>query len=274
MWCGSNTIGPISRGMAALGAMQATTVARAHLFGEALPSAGFGLTRRLWVALVVTIAFTLLARWLRGVSLSGSIAGAIICFALYAAAGPGAFAALVTVFVVTWVATQFGYRRKQKRGTAESGEGRTASQVLANLATAAGFAGACALSGKPVFMLAAVAALSEAAADTVSSEFGQAHSERSRLITTWKIVAAGTDGGVTGIGTVAGIVAAAIVSGVCLVTGLVRLNWAGSSVIAGVTGMIADSYLGAIFERRKLLNNDWVNFLSTLVAAGVAMLLA
>jgi uncharacterized protein (TIGR00297 family) len=273
MWCGSNTIGPISRGIAAVEAMRATSVIGARFFGGAMSSAGFGFTRRLGVAVVVTIAFTLFARWLRGVSFSGSIAGAIVCFVLYAAAGVGAFAALVTVFVVTWVATQFGYRRKQKRGTAESREGRTASQVLANLATAAGFAGVSALSGKPIYMLAAVAALSEAAADTVSSEFGQAHSDRSRLITTWKIVPAGTDGGVTVIGTIAGITASAIVSGVCLVTGLVRLKWAGFSMIAGVIGMIVDSYLGALFERRRLLNNDWVNFLSTLVAAGVALLL-
>ena len=38
--------------------------------------------------------------------------------------------------------------------------------------------------------------------------------------------------------------------------------------------MIADSYLGALLERRKLLNNDAVNFLGTLVAAGAAFLLA
>jgi uncharacterized membrane protein len=42
------------------------------------------------------------------------------------------------------------------------------------------------------------------------------------------------------------------------------------SIIAAVAGMIADSFLGALLERRKLLNNDWVNFVSTLIAAGVA----
>jgi len=44
--------------------------------------------------------------------------------------------------------------------------------------------------------------------------------------------------------------------------------------VAAVLGMTADSYLGALLERRKLLTNDWVNFLSTLTAAGVASLLA
>ena len=38
--------------------------------------------------------------------------------------------------------------------------------------------------------------------------------------------------------------------------------------------MLADSYLGASLERRKVLNNDSVNLLSTAVAAGIAYLLA
>jgi uncharacterized protein (TIGR00297 family) len=232
-----------------------------------------GFMRRFWVAAVVTLAFTAPARWLRGVSVSGSVAGAFVCFVLYVAAGPGAFAALVSVFVLTWIATRFGYRRKQRLGTAENREGRTASQVLANLATAALFAGGSALTGKAVFLLAAAAALSEAAADTVSSELGQAHTVEARLITTWEVVPAGTDGGISVIGTIAGVAAAGIVSGVCRLAGLVPLKWAGVSLIAGVIGMIMDSYLGALLERRKVLNNDWVNFLGTLTAAGVALLL-
>jgi len=275
MWWGMAVIGTISSGVAAFRIVKSTAEVRTpHLSPGVLMLAGFGLARRFCTAALVTLAFTVLARWLRGVSFSGSIAGAVVCFVLYAAAGPGAFAALVSVFVLTWIATRFGYRRKQKLGTAESREGRTAMQVLANLATAGVFAGAAALSGKAVLLLATAAALSEAAADTVSSELGQAHSETARLITTWEIVPAGTDGGVSTTGTLAGVVAAAIVSGVCLLGGLVPLKWAGLSMIAGVIGMAADSYLGALFERHNLLNNDGVNFLSTLVAAGVALLLA
>jgi uncharacterized membrane protein len=37
--------------------------------------------------------------------------------------------------------------------------------------------------------------------------------------------------------------------------------------------MVGDSYLGALLERRALLNNDAVNFLGTLIAAGAAFLL-
>jgi uncharacterized protein (TIGR00297 family) len=230
--------------------------------------------RPLWTATIVTVLFSTLARWVRGVSLSGAIAGAVVCFLLYAGAGPGAFAALVSVFALTWISTRFGYRRKEKLGTAEKRDGRTALQVLANLSVAASCAGLSALTGKAAFLLALSAALSEAAADTVSSELGQARSAKARLITTWEQVAAGTDGGVSWAGTLAGISAAALVSGVCLLTRLMPLRWLGISIVAAVAGTIADSYLGALLERRKLLSNDAVNFLGTLVAAIAAFLLA
>lgn len=228
----------------------------------------------LWVAGAVTLVFTALARWVRGVSVSGAVAGAAICFLLYAGGGPGAFAVLVSVFALTWISTRFGYRRKQKLGTAQSREGRTASQVLANLAASAVCASFSAVTGKTVFLLATVAALAEAAADTVSSELGQASSEKARLITSWEEVPAGTDGGVSMAGTGAGIAAAALIGIVTLIAGLIPQRWVVISVAAAVLGMITDSYLGALLERRKLLNNDWINFFGTLVAAGTAMLLA
>ena len=89
-----------------------------------------------WTAAAVTLAFAVLARLLRGVTGSGAIAGGVVCFALYAFAGPAAFAALVSVFVLTWSATRLGYSSKSRLGVAERREGRKASQVLANLAVA------------------------------------------------------------------------------------------------------------------------------------------
>jgi len=232
------------------------------------------LGRPLWTAGIVTVIFTALGRWVRGVSFSGAIAGAAICFLLYAAAGPGAFVALVSVFALTWLSTRFGYRRKEKLGTAEKLDGRTALQVLANLAVAAICAAVSAFTvGKAALLLAVSAALAEAAADTVSSELGQARNEKARLITTWQEVPAGTNGGVSWAGTVAGIVAATAVSWVCVLAGLVPAKWLGISIGAAIAGMVVDSYLGALLERRALLNNDAVNFLGTLIAAGAAFLL-
>jgi uncharacterized protein (TIGR00297 family) len=221
---------------------------------------------------LAALVFTAFGRWLRGVSNSGAVAGAVVCFLLSACAGGGALTALISVFVLTWIATRFGYSRKQQLGTAEKG-GRTASQVLANLGVATVAAVLFAVYGRAGFLLAMAAALSEAAADTVSSEIGQAVGTNPRLITTWKRVPAGTDGGVTLAGTVAGVIAALVVCAVCGVTRLLSWRSLGIVIGAAVAGMIADSVVGAWLERRKILNNDLVNFLGTLVAAGIALAL-
>lgn len=222
---------------------------------------------RLGAVCGVTVVFAALGYLIRGVSRSGAVAGAVVCFALFAAAGPGAFVALFSVFAVTWLATRMWRTRKQRLGTAEGGRGRTAAQVFANL----GIASTCALlyasRGSKVFLLALTAALAEAAADTVSSEVGQASSESARLITTFEHVPAGTDGGITLGGTVAGVFAAALVGLSCTLTGLVPMRWLSVAVACGVLGMLLDSYLGAWFERRGRLNNDAVNFVGTAAAA-------
>jgi uncharacterized protein (TIGR00297 family) len=223
---------------------------------------------------LVTVCFAALARLLQGVTFSGAIGGAAVCFVLLASVGPGGFVALVSVFVLTWISTRLGYERKQKLGTAQNREGRTASQVLANLSISAACAACFAVTGNAAFLIATAAALSEAAADTVSSELGQAGSAKARLITTWRIVPAGTNGGVSVAGTLGGIAAAVLVTLVCVAVGMFPLKQTAVSVMAALFGTIADSYLGATLERRKLLNNNGVNFLGTLVAAAGALLLA
>jgi uncharacterized protein (TIGR00297 family) len=233
--------------------------------------AGTDLPHRFVLSAVVTLAFAGAARLLRGVSTSGAIAGAVVCFLLCAGAGFGAFAALVTVFLLAWLTTRFGYSQKQRLGIAEKREGRKASQVLANLGIAAICASLFSLeNSNRVWLLALAAALSEATADTVSSELGQAIGSKPRLITTWRPVPQGTDGGVTAQGTIAGICAAAIVSLVCVSSKMISWKWFGISVAAASVGMLFDSVLGALLEQRRVLNNDGVNFLSTAAAAAVA----
>jgi uncharacterized protein (TIGR00297 family) len=224
---------------------------------------------------LLTASFAVLARLLRGVTNSGALAGAVICFVLYVGGGAGAFAALITVFSLTWITTRLGYQRKQGLGTAERREGRKASQVLANLGVATACAAVSVLSpNRMVFLLAMAAALSEAAADTVSSELGQAFSAKARLITSWRPVPPGTDGAVSLAGTLAGVVAAGVVSAVCVLWGLLPRRWLALSAVAAVVGMVTDSFLGAWLERRGLVNNDAVNFLGTLTAALAAFCLA
>lgn len=236
--------------------------------------AGTSLSGRVLAGALITLAFTALARALRGVSRSGAVAGAVVAFLLYLCAGPGAFVLLVSVFVLTFIATRLGLPRKQARGTAEKGDGRTASQVLANLGPAALAAVLFALGGETALLAALAAALAEAAADTASSECGQAASSTARLITSWKQVAAGTDGGISVVGTLAGTVAALLIASIAVALGIVPGKWYSLAIGAALFGMLLDSLLGATLERRRLLNNDGVNFTSNGVAATLAFLIA
>jgi uncharacterized protein (TIGR00297 family) len=231
-------------------------------------------TQHVATAALITLLFAASARWMRGVSLSGALAGAAITFVLYLSSGWGGFAALVSVFVLAFGATRLGYSRKQRLGTAEKKEGRSWSQVIANLGVGTAAAWISWIrGGDTLFLLAMAAAFAEAAADTVSSECGQAASQRARMITTWETVPAGTDGGITLAGTLAGSLAALLVSLVCAVGGLIPWNWAAIATAAAILGMLIDSLLGATLERRKILDNDRVNFLGTLSAAILAVAL-
>lgn len=226
---------------------------------------------RWWIAAAVTLAFAMLARSLRGVSTSGAVAGGVVSFALYACAGPSAFAALVSVFALTWGATLWGYPGKQRLGIAERREGRNASQVLANLAVSAVCAVLYFHDQREIVLVAAAAALAEAAADTVSSEIGQAGGASPRLITTWERVPVGTDGGISVAGTLAGMISALLVAMVCRAGGLLSWRRSLAAAVAGTVGMLADSYMGAVFERRRKLNNDLVNLCGTAIAAAVGL---
>src|SRR2546430_344347 len=222
----------------------------------------------LWIAAITTVVCTALARFMRGVSRSGAVAGAVICFALIASVGLGAFVGLIAVFALTWIATRYGYRRKQTLGIAERPEGRKASQVSANL----GVAAACAIfyrlsQHNSLFLVAMVAAFAEAGADTVSSELGQTADRQPRLITTWESVPAGTHGAVSIIGTVSGVLSAAVIAGISAAVRMLLWQHVPDCLGAAAAGMFFDSILVASLERQGRIGNDAVNLLSTLLAA-------
>jgi uncharacterized protein (TIGR00297 family) len=230
------------------------------------------LTQHVLVAVTITAAFAGAAWLLRSVTTGGALAGFGLALAVLVTAGPGGFAALVSVFAVAWLTTRLGYRRKQLLGIAECARGRSAAQVLANLGAAAGFSVAANVTGSYVLLTAAMAALAEAAADTAASECGEALSERAYLITSMRAVPAGTNGGVSAPGTAAGVAAAVMIGAVAAATHV--LPWPALPMVAGagVLATVIDSVLGATVERAGIIGNNGVNLASTIAAGLIALL--
>ena len=191
---------------------------------------------------------------------------------------------VLAVSLLAFISTRAGRAKKERIGTAEKHSGREAAQVAANLGFAALIATDFARTSfdlaqwlpritpnQSALIIAALAAMSEAAADTVSSELGQVFGGRPRMLTTLAPVDPGTDGAISLTGTIAGAVAAIIVAagGTWALHGNTQMF--AISTCGAVFGLFFDSLLGATLERAGWLNNDAVNFLSTISAAALAL---
>jgi uncharacterized protein (TIGR00297 family) len=235
-------------------------------------------------AIAISAVFGLIVWVTRAGTGPATVTGALITACIYLRT-PGwhtALFPLAAMLILTLLATRIGRARKEQVGTAEDRHGRRASQVAANLGVAA--LAAIPLTAAQIFspsahsaaasLAAITAALAEATADTLSSELGQVFGGEPRLLTTLRLVPIGTDGGITFAGTVAGCLGAALVTAIAAFTFRMDFRTAAIIFACGILGLFADSLFGAVFERRGWLNNDAVNFLSTVVAAVLAERLA
>lgn len=254
----------------------------------------------------LAIAF---AAWRKG-SLSGSGAvAAAIGGALSMLAGLPWGVFLVVWFLYASLLSRAGRDAKAAR-TGEiiaKGGRRDAWQVLANggvyFALAAWTVGtALGAPGGPLDpAVLAAAALVAAGADTTATEVGTWWRGASVSVRTWQQVPAGTSGAVSLMGSLAMVVAAVVLAGVAVTAGLISSRALWVVAAAGVVGAVIDTLLGATLQARRIcrrcgkateqrvhrcggetgltgglpwMDNDMVNALCTLAAAGVAALLS
>jgi len=215
------------------------------------------------------------AGWLaRTVTMSGAITGLAIGVAIFVGAGWSGWAVLIASFVAAVAATQAGHARKAVLGIAEARGGRRGpGNAVANTGVAAWAALLSIGASRPdLATLAMTAALVAGAADTVASEIGKAWGRTTWLVTRLRPVPPGTSGAVSLEGTAGGALAAAALASLAAWLNLVPSSAVGVIVVAAVLASLVEGALGATFEASGILDNDALNLLNSLAAAGLAVL--
>lgn len=194
------------------------------------------------------------------------IMGVVIIFS----AGANWLLLIILFLVMSLLATK--YSKKYKRSLGQFEGRRTSKNVISNGVVAC-FMAAFGGYYSP-FVGGFIGAIATATSDTLASEIGVLD-KHPRLITTLQTVDPGTNGAVSVLGTVVGIVGAGIIGIAAYLLGIVPspLSAIAVSIISGTVGCFMDSILGALFENRGMITNEHVNLMATIVGAIVGILL-
>jgi len=214
-----------------------------------------------WIPILVVPFVALTALVVGAVRPSGALAGLFVGLALSWGLGWAGFAMLATLVAIGTLVSERGSRK------------RDAVQVFSNGGVAA-LAALAAAAGWEWGGAAAAGALAAALSDTVASEWGRRFGGEPRLMLLGPRVKSGRDGGMTWLGTCAGVCFAwpvPLVSMAC--GGLASFGVLSKVAAAGFAANLVDSALGVRVQKRLgPRGNDWVNLLATLGGAAMAAL--
>lgn len=136
-----------------------------------------------------------------------------------------------------------------------------------------------------MFVIAALAAVATAAADTWGTELGSKYYRSTFLITNFRNVEPGTDGGISLKGTIASLFGSLVIGAASIYVFSLQFTVFLSIFTAGFLGSLVDSYFGATFQRNdnsvslpvlhtKInIDNNLVNGISTGIGAMLAIIL-
>ncbi len=229
--------------------------------------------------LLPTLLFTLsigIASYKSGIAdLSGVLSGTLLGLLIIVFADLRWFMILLGFLIIGSGFTKYKYAYKVSIGVAQSkGGARGVSNVFGNGLFALVFAVGYGVYGHEVFLYAFLGAISTATADTLGSEIGGTSKKLPVMITSFKQVPHGTDGGITLLGELACVLGAVSIGVLAVAMGM------GSaqkvllfSLIGGLAGTHMDSLLGATLEN-KYLTNATTNLAATFFGGLVSAILS
>ncbi|NJM05867.1 DUF92 domain-containing protein [Candidatus Gracilibacteria bacterium] len=267
---------------------------------------------QLAVGFMLAVGIGGLAYWRRSLTASGWLGAAIVGTLTFGLGGFTCGIVLIAFFLSSSLLSHYKERQKEARAAEKFAKGgrRDFAQTMANGGLAALLAGAYGLFGQPPLLFAAfIGVMATVTADTWATELGVLSTQPPRLITSGRIVEPGTSGGVSAVGTTAAAAGACFIGLIALVSllfeqqiggGFATLSWwiIPGALLGGLGGALFDSLLGANWQaiysyadgreterpysrngsrnsyRRgwRWLNNDLVNFISSVVGAVLAVL--
>lgn len=213
-----------------------------------------------YVILVVIIGIFTYAR--RALDLLGSIFMIIMGVIIIFSAGIFWLFLIFIFLILGLIFTKYKHGFKKKIGVFEGT--RTIKNVVSN--------------GIVPFVMAAfgnpggfIGSIATATADTMASEVGVVTAPR--LITNLKKVPPGTDGGISILGTAAGILGAGVIGVSAYMLGIYPdlVKAMEIAIISGTVGCFVDSVLGAVLESKEYLTNEHVNLIATVCGAFVGI---
>lgn len=220
----------------------------------------------IYLEYVILLVIVGLLIYIKGaLDLLGSIFMIIMGIIIIFTAGVNWLLLIFAFLILGLLFTKYKHEYKKKMGIYEGT--RSVKNVISN--------------GIVPFVMAAfgnyagfIGSIAVATSDTLASEIGVVD-KHPRLITTFKKVPPGTDGGISPIGTAAGIVGAGIIGILAYLLGISADPFTALkiAVISGTFGCFVDSILGAVLESRNYLTNEHVNLLATVSGAILGILI-
>lgn len=212
---------------------------------------------------------------------SGIIGGLLVGIPIYYFLGYRGFLVLFTMFILGTLTTKIGFKTKKEKGIAEEAEGargfkNAIAKCLPGVFFAAGVWFGDWDSGTFARMmgLAFVASFATGTFDTVSSEIGQVYGKLTVTLIPTRRVHPGTEGAVSLEGTVAGLIATALIILLSYGLHLIGNSKAILTVLASAfIANLVESILGSQFEQKRLLGKFETNLINTLLGGILAIFL-
>ena len=184
---------------------------------------------------------------------------------------------VVIYLILGSLVTKVGFQYKQNIGIAEKRGGRRGPEnVWGSAATGVIFAIMIKLNilNQSILEVAFAASFAAKLADTFGSEIGKRFGRNTFLITTLQKVKKGTEGGISLEGTFASLFGSCLMSYFMLLFGIISTKDHFFIVlISGFIATLAESIIGARYQEKYHLSNEFVNFIQTTLSSIISIVL-